>query len=73
MWRQHIHPGSFDEEQNEYGDEEEDVGGIQLYPNDSDDDANPVHPDLLAALPINKFTQANNLNFSEENKLCTIC
>lgn len=49
------------------------MGGIQLYPNDSDDDANPVHPDLLAALPINQFTQANNLNFSEENKLCTIC
>lgn len=57
---------------NLYGDED-DFGGVQLYPNDSDDEINPVHPKLLAALPINRFTLANQQNFSEENKLCTIC
>ena len=44
-----------------------------MYPNSDDDETNPVNPELLAALPVNKFTTANNLNFSEENKLCTIC
>ncbi len=76
-WRQQmlLGAGPLDNDQNLYGDEEEeeDLGGIQLYPNDSDEDINPVHPNLLAALPINKFTLANNQNFSEENKLCTIC
>ena len=41
---------------------------------DSDEDApQPVAPELLEALPINIFTAANQKNFAEENKLCTIC
>jgi hypothetical protein len=32
-----------------------------------------VQKELLDALPVIKFTQANQANFSDENKLCTIC
>jgi hypothetical protein len=38
-----------------------------------EEEKNPVQKELLDALPVNKFVQANLLNFSEENKLCTIC
>lgn len=34
---------------------------------------NPVPEELLASLPTNKFTEANKKNFSDENKMCTIC
>lgn len=58
-----MHMGQLDNEEEmqndeqQYGDEEDEVeGGIQLYPNDSDEDINPVHPELLAALPVNQFT-----------------
>jgi len=33
----------------------------------------PVPPELVQALPTSKFTELNKLNFSEENKYCTIC
>ncbi len=33
----------------------------------------PVSDELLASLPTNKFTEANKRNFSDENKMCTIC
>jgi hypothetical protein len=33
----------------------------------------PVPKEFLDALPLQEFTQANKENFSEENKMCTIC
>lgn len=66
------HEDQYDDDHNHFEDDE-DFGALQFQPADSDDETNPVHPDLLAALPVNKFTLANKQNFSEENQLCTIC
>lgn len=33
----------------------------------------PVPQKLIEFLPTSKFTNANLVNFSEENKSCTIC
>ena len=33
----------------------------------------PVPQSFLSQLPVSKFTEANILNFSEENKICIIC
>lgn len=38
-----------------------------------EDVINPVPAELLNALPTNEFTEANQKNFSEENKQCAIC
>lgn len=46
---------------------------VQADQEESDDDLQPVPPEILEALPLNTFTQANKANFSDENKLCTIC
>lgn len=34
---------------------------------------NPVSDEIFNSLPFARFTEANKVNFSEENKMCTIC
>jgi len=41
--------------------------------NDSEDENSRVPEEIIEALPCNTFTAQNMQNFSEENKLCTIC
>lgn len=50
-----------------------DINFLEAEVDSEEEQPQPVPPELLEALPQNIFTAANQQNFSDENKLCTIC